>query len=122
MLIEERGHRASPDTVRRRRIAKDFVSPLNRKIGSWAEQAVFLRARINGRRIDVEARAAARAEAGGLTHSVVREMAKFEHELTHLPADIRKSSEIEDTYRAMQSVIRNLRQSLVAEAPEEHQS
>jgi hypothetical protein len=110
-------HRASPDNVRRRRIAKDFVLPVNRKIGSWAEQAAFLKARINGPRLDLETRAAARAAAGGLTHNIVREMLEFEQHIQELPADIRSSGEIDDTYRAMQSVIRSLRQSLTSQEP-----
>ena len=117
MFTQESHRRASPDTVRRRRIAKDFVSPVNRKIGSWAEQAAFLKARINGQRADREAQASARAAAGGLTHNIVRAMLEFEQNIRDLPADIRSSGEIDDTYRAMQSVIRSLRQCLVKHEP-----
>lgn len=112
-MFVQPGRRASPESVRRRRMAREFVLPINRKIGSWAEQAAFLKARINGSRLDQEARAAVRAEAGGLTHDIVREMLEFEQDIRELPAEIRGSGEIEDTHRAMQSVIRGLRQSLV---------
>ena len=44
-------------------------------------------------------------------------MLEFEQNIRDLPADIRSSGEIDDTYRAMQSVIRSLRQCLVNHEP-----
>jgi hypothetical protein len=92
------------------------VKPFNRRISGWQTEAVLLRARINSGYLKVEDRAAARAEAGGMAHQIVQELLELELVVADLPTDIRASSRIDDTFRAMRQVVHGLRGALVSNA------
>lgn len=68
---------------------------------------------MHSRHLTAEDRAAARAEAGGLAHEIVRDMLELEQTVSGLSLDIVESSRVNDTFRAMQQVMQGLRGALV---------
>jgi len=105
--------RASTASSIIRRRADSVVGPVNREIAGWQGQAALLKARIQSSHLDASVRAAARVEAGGLTHRITQHLTSLERTVSQLPADVQASARIDDTFRAMHQVIHGLRRALV---------
>jgi len=112
VLNREAVHRTPSEQFRAGRTASLAVGPFNKKIGAWQRQAALLNGRIRSVHLRPEDLARARAEAGDLSHQIVKNLIELEDVVSELPANVQSNSRIEDTFRAMRQVMSGLRQSL----------